>query len=74
MDEYSSSLILDQVTAQHSGNYTCIAGNVAGRERYDVPLTVNGKKYYLSFGLLIICFTFIRSKYLTVVSVMTMLN
>lgn len=47
MDEYSSSLILDQVSAQHSGNYTCIAGNIAGRERYDVPLTVNGKNLLL---------------------------
>ncbi|XP_060519429.1 cell adhesion molecule Dscam2 isoform X3 [Cylas formicarius] len=41
IDEFSSSLIIDQVTSQHSGNYTCIANNIAGSERYTVPLTVN---------------------------------
>ncbi|XP_049817554.1 Down syndrome cell adhesion molecule-like protein Dscam2 [Aethina tumida] len=41
IDEFSSSLIIDQVTSAHSGNYTCIASNVAGAEKYVVPLTVN---------------------------------
>ncbi|XP_066249435.1 cell adhesion molecule Dscam1 isoform X2 [Euwallacea similis] len=41
IDEFSSSLIIDQVSSQHSGNYTCVASNVAGKERYIVPLTVN---------------------------------
>ncbi|XP_066154117.1 cell adhesion molecule Dscam1 isoform X2 [Euwallacea fornicatus] len=41
IDEFSSSLIIDQVSSQHSGNYTCVASNVAGREKYIVPLTVN---------------------------------
>lgn len=43
IDEFSSSLIIDQVTSVHTGNYTCIASNVAGAEKYIVPLTVNGK-------------------------------
>lgn len=43
IDEFSSSLILERVSSMHSGNYTCIATNVAGSERYIVPLTVNGK-------------------------------
>lgn len=42
MDEYSASLVIEQITSLHSGNYTCIASNVAGSERYTVPLTVNG--------------------------------
>nr|XP_049701279.1 Down syndrome cell adhesion molecule-like protein Dscam2 isoform X20 [Helicoverpa armigera] len=41
MDEYSASLVIEQVTSLHSGNYTCIASNVAGSERYTIPLTVN---------------------------------
>ncbi|XP_050296010.1 cell adhesion molecule Dscam2 isoform X2 [Anthonomus grandis grandis] len=41
IDEFSSSLIIDRVSSQHSGNYTCIANNIAGSEKYGVPLTVN---------------------------------
>ncbi|XP_030749790.1 Down syndrome cell adhesion molecule-like protein Dscam2 isoform X2 [Sitophilus oryzae] len=41
IDEFSSSLIIDQVSSKHTGNYTCIASNVAGSEKYIVPLTVN---------------------------------
>lgn len=47
MDEYSASLVIEQITSLHSGNYSCIASNVAGSERYTIPLTVNGK--FLSF-------------------------
>lgn len=43
IDEYSSSLVIDRITSSNSGNYTCIAQNVAGTERFTVPLTVNGK-------------------------------
>jgi hypothetical protein len=43
IDEFSSSLIIEQVTSAHTGNYTCIASNVAGAEKHVVPLTVNGK-------------------------------
>ncbi|XP_068893051.1 cell adhesion molecule Dscam1 isoform X3 [Tenebrio molitor] len=41
IDEFSSSLIIEQVTSAHTGNYTCIASNVAGAEKHVVPLTVN---------------------------------
>ncbi|XP_063908088.1 cell adhesion molecule Dscam1 isoform X3 [Zophobas morio] len=41
IDEFSSSLIIEQVTSAHTGNYTCIASNVAGDEKHIVPLTVN---------------------------------
>nr|XP_022920801.1 Down syndrome cell adhesion molecule-like protein Dscam2 isoform X2 [Onthophagus taurus] len=41
IDEFSSSLSIDRVASAHSGNYTCIASNVAGAEKYVVPLTVN---------------------------------
>jgi len=54
-DEYSSSLIIERITAEHAGNYTCIATNSAGEEKFTVPLTVNGEKYkyklYLIFYL-----------------------
>lgn len=43
MDEYSASLVIEHITSLHSGNYTCIASNVAGSERFTVPLTVNGE-------------------------------
>lgn len=42
MDEYSASLVIEHITSLHSGNYTCIASNIAGSERFTVPLTVNG--------------------------------
>lgn len=43
LDEYSTSLVIERISSSHSGNYTCIAQNVAGEERFTVPLTVNGK-------------------------------
>lgn len=55
-DEYSSSLIIDRITAEHAGNYTCIATNSAGEEKFTVPLTVNGKKYKFKLYLIGILF------------------
>lgn len=42
LDEYSSSLVIEKLAAEHAGNYTCVAQNVAGTESFTVPLTVNG--------------------------------
>nr|CAD7399479.1 unnamed protein product [Timema cristinae] len=41
LDEYSTSLVIERITSAHSGNYTCVAQNVAGSESFTVPLTVN---------------------------------
>ena len=41
VDEYSTSLVIEKITSDYSGNYTCISSNVAGMEKFTVPLTVN---------------------------------
>lgn len=41
LDEYSTSLVIEKISSEFSGNYTCIANNIAGAERFTVPLTVN---------------------------------
>uniref|UniRef100_A0A1B0DMD3 Ig-like domain-containing protein n=1 Tax=Phlebotomus papatasi TaxID=29031 RepID=A0A1B0DMD3_PHLPP len=41
LDEYSASLVVEHISSEHSGNYSCIASNVAGTEKFTVPLTVN---------------------------------
>ncbi|XP_049816620.1 Down syndrome cell adhesion molecule-like protein Dscam2 [Schistocerca nitens] len=41
LDEYSTSLVIERITSKHTGNYTCVAHNVAGSESFTVPLTVN---------------------------------
>ena len=46
LDEYSSSLIIDQINSSHNGDYTCIASNLAGSDNVTVPLTVNGMLFF----------------------------
>lgn len=41
VDEYTVQLVVENITSDDSGNYTCIASNVAGMEKYTVPITVN---------------------------------
>lgn len=41
LDEYSAVLVVEHISSEHSGNYTCIASNVAGTERFTVPVSVN---------------------------------
>lgn len=41
IDEYSTALVIEHISSEHSGNYTCIASNVAKSERFVVPVTVN---------------------------------
>lgn len=41
IDEYSASLVIEHIQSNHSGNYSCIVSNVAGVERFTVPVTVN---------------------------------
>lgn len=41
IDEYSAALVIEHISSEHSGNYTCISSNVAGTERFTVPVTVN---------------------------------
>eukprot|EP00093_Oithona_nana_P013637 13637.XXX_410448_413469_1 [CDS] Oithona nana genome sequencing. len=40
-DEYSSTLIIDRLKYEHSGNYTCLASNAAGSSQHSAELTVN---------------------------------
>lgn len=50
IDEFSVSLVIEKVNSRHSGNYTCVASNVAGEESFTVPLTVNGEFCWKDFG------------------------
>lgn len=38
----ASSLTIDSVTAEHSGEYTCMASNLAGSANFSASLAVNG--------------------------------
>lgn len=42
MAEQTSFLSIPSVTGAHSGNYTCIARNKAGEDRYSTTLHVKG--------------------------------
>ena len=40
----SNILSIDSVTHGHSGDYTCVASNMAGEDRYTASLSVHGNK------------------------------
>ncbi|EEB12183.1 down syndrome cell adhesion molecule, putative, partial [Pediculus humanus corporis] len=40
VDEYSSLIVIDNISTDNAGNYTCFAQNVAGEESLTVSLTV----------------------------------
>lgn len=48
-----NNLMIDSVTAKHSGNYTCLAENLAGIVQYSAELIVNGISIHII--ILIIC-------------------
>ncbi|CAH2076527.1 unnamed protein product, partial [Iphiclides podalirius] len=51
MAEQTSFLSIDSVTGTHSGNYTCIAKNKAGEDRFSTPLHVNVVPHIKPFEL-----------------------
>ena len=42
-DEYSNRLVINHVTAEHNGEFTCLAANDAGQRNYTSSLQINGK-------------------------------
>uniref|UniRef100_T1JA70 Down syndrome cell adhesion molecule-like protein Dscam2 n=1 Tax=Strigamia maritima TaxID=126957 RepID=T1JA70_STRMM len=47
IDDYSSILTIPEVKPIHSGDYTCVAKNLAATVNYTAPLTVNVQAYWM---------------------------
>lgn len=45
MDPHSSTILIDRVTANHAGNYTCLARNSVAEVSSTAQLVVRGKVY-----------------------------
>lgn len=43
IDVHSSSIVIDRVTAEHTGNYTCLARNSVAEVVWTAELVVRGK-------------------------------
>lgn len=43
VSDYSSTLLFETLLAGHSGNYTCLARNLAGEVSYSAPMIVQGE-------------------------------
>lgn len=56
-----SLLTIDAVTANHAGEYTCVATNAAGGTSYSASLAVNGTIRYSSKPLLVLRCMYERS-------------
>ena len=41
-DEYSSNIVFERLSSDHSANYTCTAVNNVGRDSFTTELRVNG--------------------------------
>ena len=46
----ASMLIIDPVSAEHRGNYTCTVKNPAGVANFTSDLYINGKRFPVRFG------------------------
>lgn len=44
-DDHMQSLSIDNVSSHHSGNYTCVARNIAGKAEHTAQLLVRGKVF-----------------------------
>jgi Down syndrome cell adhesion molecule-like protein 1 len=44
VDQYNSILLIEQLSASHSGNYSCVVSNPAAEVESTQALLVNGKK------------------------------
>lgn len=45
VDQYNSILVIEQLQASHSGNYTCVVSNAAAEVDSTQALLVNGKPF-----------------------------
>ena len=55
----SSSLIIESLTSEHTGNYTCSAKNAAGSANQTAEIIVTGISNTF-FGLVLIAFVYVR--------------
>lgn len=56
VDQYNSLLVIDSVTPQHSGNYSCLARNPVAEEMITQHLMVNGKLILILHILILLYF------------------
>ena len=50
VDDFSSLLTFANLRSHHSGNYTCLAENVAGKATYTAEITVKGTPTHLVYN------------------------
>lgn len=62
----SSILFIGSVSAKSSGNYTCLATNAFGSDKFTAALTVTGINFFLKFLIKIMSLVFSKSAYLCI--------